>query len=229
MDVFTEHSLRLVSAVVIGGLIGLDRAFRGRAAGFRTHILVCLASSILMLLMDYQWLMIPEERLEAVRVDPTRMAQGIMTGIGFLGAGVIMQEKQSVRGLTTAASIWITAAIGIIVGAGFYTAALWGTALTLVTLAIFNRLIEILPIRHYAVLTVRFDRDQSPSEEAIKQILAEHKTAISSLAYKLDSAGKSIAYQITMRSTNTGNFKRVADQLLVSENVREFSLRPVGD
>lgn len=104
--------IHLVGALVAGGVIGLERSFHGRPAGFRTHALVCLASSLLMLVTLYQWKWLPGVSLDTVRTDPTRMAQGIMTGIGFLGAGVIFKEGLSVRGLTTAASIWITAAIG---------------------------------------------------------------------------------------------------------------------
>src|SRR5512143_2193375 len=114
---------RLLVATFAGGLIGLERTYHGRPAGFRTHTLVCTASSLLMLLTVYQWELLKGVPLETVRVDPTRMAQGIMTGIGFLGAGVIMKEGLTVRGLTTAASIWVTAAIGILVGIGFWYAA----------------------------------------------------------------------------------------------------------
>ena len=115
---------RLAGALVIGAMIGFERTFHGRPAGFRTHALVCLAS-LLMLVTVYQLHWMTEVPLDTIRADPTRMAQGIMTGIGFLGAGVIFKEGLTVRGLTTAASIWITAAIGILVGielllAGWY-------------------------------------------------------------------------------------------------------------
>src|SRR5690606_37309086 len=111
---------QLTVALAAGGVIGLERSYHGRPAGFRTHALVCLASSLLMLVTLYQqaWLL-PGVPLDSVRTDPTRMAQGIMTGIGFLGAGVIFKDNLSVRGLTTAASIWVTAAIGILIGIGF--------------------------------------------------------------------------------------------------------------
>jgi hypothetical protein len=106
----------LLCAAAAGGIIGLERSYHARPAGFRTHTLVCVASSLLMLVMLYQSLWLPGGEEEQFRTDPTRMAQGIMTGIGFLGAGVIFKEGLSVRGLTTAASIWMTAAIGILFG-----------------------------------------------------------------------------------------------------------------
>ena len=99
---------RVIGALIIGALIGFERTFHGRPAGFRTHSLVCIASAILMIVTVYQnqWMTFVQH--DAIRTDPTRMAQGIMTGIGFLGAGVIFKEGLTVRGLTTAASIWVT-------------------------------------------------------------------------------------------------------------------------
>ncbi len=127
---------RVTGALVIGALIGFERTFHGRPAGFRTHSLVCIASAILMIVTVYQnqWMTLLEH--DAIRTDPTRMAQGIMTGIGFLGAGVIFKEGLTVRGLTTAASIWVTAAIGILVGIGFWFAAVVGAVAVLTVLAL---------------------------------------------------------------------------------------------
>ena len=124
-------ALHLLGALGAGALIGLERSFHGRPAGFRTHTLVCVTSSLLMLVTLYQSEWLPGVPLETVKMDPTRMAQGIMTGIGFLGAGVIYKEGATVRGLTTAASIWLTAAIGILFGIGFYFPALLATAFAL--------------------------------------------------------------------------------------------------
>src|SRR5262245_34883210 len=121
---------RVAGALVIGAMIGFERTFHGRPAGFRTHALVCVASAILMIVTVYQGHWMTAVDHDAIRTDPTRMAQGIMTGIGFLGAGVIFKEGLTVRGLTTAASIWVTAAIGILVGIGFWFAAVVGAAAT---------------------------------------------------------------------------------------------------
>src|SRR6476469_4817570 len=141
---------RVTGALVIGALIVFERTFHGRPAGFRTHSLVCIASTILMIVTVYQnrWMTFVEH--EAIRTDPTRMAQGIMTGIGFLGAGVIFKEGLTVRGLTTAASIWATAAIGILVGIGFWFAALVGAAATLIVLAVFRFVETRIPSDFYA-------------------------------------------------------------------------------
>src|SRR5919106_6482423 len=120
---YLEIVFRIVAALLAGGLIGLERSHRGRPAGFRTHALVCLASSLLMLVTVYESHWMPRDSAARVVLDPTRMGQGIMTGIGFVGAGAIIKEGFSVRGLTTAASLWITAALGILIGIGFYFAA----------------------------------------------------------------------------------------------------------
>ena len=228
-EIFSEPILRLLMAVLIGGLIGLDRAYRGRAAGFRTHILVCLASALLMLLMDFQWDTIPPEYADAIRVDPTRMAQGIMTGIGFLGAGVIMQDKQIVRGLTTAAAIWITSAIGIVVGAGYYLAAFWCTALVLITLAVFNRMIDVLPTRHYARLTVSFKRDNSLTQPQLESLVKDNKAVVKSFSHKLESEGKVLTFQMMIRTREPQSFDDIARQLLALEQVRGFHLWPLGE
>ena len=124
--------IHLVSALVAGGVIGLERSYHGRPAGFRTHALVCLASSLLMLVTVYQDKWILDIPLETIRTDPTRMAQGIMTGIGFLGAGVIMKEGMNVRGLNTAATLWCSAAVGACAGADLIAQA---ALLTLFTVA----------------------------------------------------------------------------------------------
>ena len=108
---YATMTAHLLAALVAGGMIGLKRSLHGRPAGFRTHALVCAASSVLMLVTRYPWQWLPGVPLETVRTDPTRMAQGIMTGIGFLGAGVIDKAGVSIHGLTTTASMWISAAM----------------------------------------------------------------------------------------------------------------------
>ncbi|MDD4954494.1 MAG: MgtC/SapB family protein [Candidatus Omnitrophica bacterium] len=130
MDLVTVLN-RIVLAVVLGGIIGLEREKKGRNAGLRTHILVCTGSSLIMLVSIYVFEMYQGK----VPVDPSRIAAGVVTGIGFLGAGTIMGSTEGVRGLTTAASIWVSSAIGLAVGCGFFSAAAIATVVTFVTLA----------------------------------------------------------------------------------------------
>lgn len=127
---------RLMLAAVLSGFIGFEREFHGRAAGFRTHILLCIGSTLIMLTSMHMF----DLYYGKVIVDPGRIAAGVITGIGFLGAGTIMHFKSSIRGLTTAASLWVVAGIGLAVGSGLYFGAVVTTALTIIALMIFARL-----------------------------------------------------------------------------------------
>jgi putative Mg2+ transporter-C (MgtC) family protein len=127
---------RLVLSVVLSALIGLERQMHRRTAGLRTHILVCLGSCLIMLTSMYVF----DIYKDVVALDPARIAAGVVTGIGFLGAGTIIHERESVRGLTTAASLWMAAAIGLAAGVGFYRPAIFTTALTLVVLFFLRRM-----------------------------------------------------------------------------------------
>ena len=221
--------LHLLTAVAAGGLIGLERTYHGRPAGFRTHTLVCTASSLLMLLTVYQVQLLPDLPLETVRVDPTRMGQGIMTGIGFLGAGVIMKEGLSIRGLTTAASIWITASIGILIGVGFYFPAIIATLLTLFTLSLFRWIETAMPTLSYANLIMRFPRKDYLAQEALAALIKEHAITSGNYSYHLVGDGKFFEYRMTIRSRDVNNFKRLSETLAGMEQVLEFAVTPTGE
>jgi putative Mg2+ transporter-C (MgtC) family protein len=220
--------LHLGGALVAGGAIGLERSYHGRPAGFRTHALVCVASSLLMLLTVYQTQWFPEHG-DAVRIDPTRMAQGIMTGIGFLGAGVIFKSGISVRGLTTAASIWITSAIGVLMGSGLYLPAVVGTLITLGVLGLFRWIEERVPSLKYADHRVRFERGQAIPEEALREILARHGFETSQFSYQCSDDGRYFEYRTTIRTSDERNFARLARSLEALPPVREFRISPSGD
>lgn len=133
----TQIILRLVLSVFLSGLIGLERQFHRRTAGLRTHILVCLGSCLIMLTSLYVF----DIYKDKVPLDPARIAAGVITGIGFLGAGTIIREREGIRGLTTAASLWVVAGIGLAVGVGFYKAGIFTAILALVVL-LFLRYVE---------------------------------------------------------------------------------------
>ncbi|WP_163853170.1 MgtC/SapB family protein [Paenibacillus elgii] len=134
---YAELTLRIVTALVLGGLIGLEREIGGHSAGFRTHILVCMGSALIVLLSSYGF---SDFAVEAnVRLDPARLAAQVISGIGFLGAGTIIRTGPTVSGLTTAASLWVVAAIGLAVGAGFYYGAVVSTAAVIVSLFLLNK------------------------------------------------------------------------------------------
>ncbi|HPN73097.1 MAG TPA: MgtC/SapB family protein [Candidatus Omnitrophota bacterium] len=132
-----DIALRLAISTILSAVIGIEREIHKRAAGFRTHILVCLGSTLFMLTS----ISVAVTYSSAGAVDPSRIAAGVVTGIGFLGAGAIMRYGESIKGLTTAASVWVVAAIGLSVGAGMYGAAVMTTVVVLVVL-VFSTLQE---------------------------------------------------------------------------------------
>ena len=129
-----ESLLRLSLAAVLGGLIGAERELRERKAGLRTHLLVALGSALFTIVGAYGFHAFLQSGANVVRADPTRIAAQIVTGIGFLGAGAIIRHGLSVRGLTTAATLWVVAAVGMAAGAGYYSVAVITTALVLIAL-----------------------------------------------------------------------------------------------
>ena len=223
-----EMVLRLVVALLAGAMIGYERSFSGRPAGFRTHALVCTASSLLMLVTVYEahWV---RSVTDSVRIDPTRMAQGIMTGIGFLGAGVIIKEGLSVRGLTTAASIWITAAIGILAGIGFYFPLIVSVFLTLGILSVFRWVEAKMPTRTYYHFDVRFERTGLIAEDALRTLINEHGFSIANFSYRLDGEGRIRRHSMVLRTTDKNSASRLAQTLETTETVLEFRLSPTGD
>lgn len=223
-----EAGFRLLAATLAGGIIGAERAYNGRAAGFRTHILVCVASALLMLLMQYQWLAVPLEQLATIRVDPTRMAQGIMTGIGFLGAGVILHDRHTVRGLTTAASIWVTAAIGIILGSGFYAIGAIAGVLVLGTLSVFRWVEAHIPSRHYARLVIKADLNVSNLHDRVKEVLEKEGLKLGGYAFSASRSRQHQEIQTTISSFHPSRFDALQRALLDSDFLISFRLQP-GD
>jgi putative Mg2+ transporter-C (MgtC) family protein len=228
-NIYAATFVHLFAALVAGGMIGIERSYNGRPAGFRTHTLVCMASSLLMLLTVYQVQLLPDIPLELLRIDPTRMGQGIMTGIGFLGAGVIVKERMTVRGLTTAGSIWMTASIGILIGVGFYFAAALATLLTMGTLSLFRLIEDRLPALYYGRVKVRMPSQSALSEEEIANIICDHDFRPSDLSYHLTNDGKLYEFKMTVRTRNTDNFSKLAEALAANRNIREFDLMRVGE
>jgi len=229
MEDLTTILTRLLAALLAGGLIGFERAYNGRPAGLRTHSLVCMASSLLMLLTVFQWQLLASVPIDTLRVDPTRMAQGVMTGIGFLGAGVIMKEKFTIRGLTTAASIWITASIGIIIGMGFYDAGFIATLLTLIILSFFGWVEKRMPSREYCRLVVQFRTRTVMNRQELNELVRQFKIQGSNPSYKLDEGGELLEYRMNLSSRHANNFQKLADHLAGLPGVHEFTIVPLGD
>ena len=232
----SAHHLEILghlgAAWIAGSLIGLERSFRGRPAGFRTHALVSLASALLMLITAYPQDWLPAEMRGtgvSTILDPQRMAQGIMTGIGFLGAGVIFKEGLTVRGLTTAASIWITAAIGILAGIGFYFPLIVTTILTLGTLSMFRWIEAKVPGEFFAHLLLRCPRGAGMGEEEVRTLVLEHGFSVANMSYAAIVAPDCFEYQMVIKTRNEKQARSLADALRKSGKVLEFRMTPTGD
>jgi putative Mg2+ transporter-C (MgtC) family protein len=226
---WVQISIHLLAALVVGSIIGFERSYHGRPAGFRTHTLVCLASSLLMMITYYQWKWLPGVPLDTVRTDPTRMAQGIMTGIGFLGAGVIYKEGRSVRGLTTSASIWITAAIGILLGVGFYFPAIAATMLTVGVLSVFRRIEAKMPSNFYAHHILCFDRDKVMSEQEVRSLLMDHGFTVANMSYRVSDDGRLFEYKMAIGTIDHNKISSLVETLRKRDDVRSFRISPTGD
>jgi putative Mg2+ transporter-C (MgtC) family protein len=159
---------RLLVAMILGGLVGMERQTRGRAAGLRTNILVCIGSAAMVVAFQKLSLTYPESAESVIRMDPARAAAGVITGIGFLGAGTIVKSQEFVRGLTTAASIWVVSAIGVTIGLGEYPLGVLLTVLVLIALYMLHR----LPISgdQYFSLKLHWEGDLGLLDEVLAEL-----------------------------------------------------------
>ena len=152
-----EYAARLVMAMIAGGLVGMERELRGRQAGFRTNILVCVGSALTMIVsISFASRVWPRNDDDVnLNIDPARIAYGVMTGIGFLGAGTIIKSGVVVRGLTTAAAMWCVAAVGLAAGFGMYTLTAVATILIVAALWVLDYAETLIPKWRYRTVVVR--------------------------------------------------------------------------
>ncbi len=169
VDIF----LTLMGALLLGLIVGYERTYHGRAVGMRTYGLVCMSSAALTTFVGYPTLWYGGHAATAATVDPTRVVQGIVTGIGFLGAGIIMKDGFNTRGLTTAASVWSSCVIGVLVGVGFYASAILLSVLSLVCMMWVHRLEMWLPTRPGIAVVVRFCQGATPAPGSLEHAVAE--------------------------------------------------------
>jgi putative Mg2+ transporter-C (MgtC) family protein len=221
--------LRLGVALGVGALIGMERSYSGRAAGFRTHALVCVSTALLMLVTSFESAWLSSSFEGRLVLDPTRMAQGIMTGIGFLGAGAILKAGYSIQGLTTAASIWITAALGILAGIGFYLPVAVGTAITLGVLTFFRWIEARAPTMSYAECSVRFAIDQALPEAELRALVAGVGFGVVNVHHRMNQAEAFYEYRMIIRTSRPRNVARLSETLRALPAVQEFRLAPTTD
>ena len=188
-----DFMLRLLVAGILGAIIGLDREYRAKEAGYRTHFLVSLGSALIMIVSQYGFQEIIKEN--SVTLDPSRVAAQVVSGIGFIGAGTIILQKQIVRGLTTAAGIWATAGIGLAVGAGMYAIGIATTVLTLIGLELLSYIFKSVGMKSSMIAFSTNNKD------TLKQIADRFNSKdYMIVSYEMQTLhpGEMESYQVTM-------------------------------
>jgi putative Mg2+ transporter-C (MgtC) family protein len=204
---FQEITFRLLLGAVIGGIIGFEREVHGRAAGFRTQLIVCVAAVLIMIVSENYYLRL-QDIDPSFRIDPARIAASALIGIGFLGAGVIIKSGFAIRGLTTAASIWIVSVIGLAIGGGFYLSAILTSLITIIALVILRKVEKAMKILQYKKITVSTRIDEN-AEEKIASVIRDHDISIYSTDYRRDSTKGEIVYTFSVFTRDSNVLKNV--------------------
>jgi putative Mg2+ transporter-C (MgtC) family protein len=214
-----EMIARLFLAAILSGLVGYEREIHGRLAGFRTHILVCVGSTLIMLTSMY----IFEIYRGLATPDPARIAAQVVSGIGFLGAGTIIRFKASVRGLTTAASLWTIAGIGLAVGSGLYVPATVTTVIVLATLFFLN-IFEKSLIRKewYKVIAVESKAGASQLEE-IRSVLAEYEVEIKDFEVQKAASSDNLVLKISLKLLTSEYDEEIVSRMRQLDGVKKVN------
>ncbi len=190
---------KLFIAAILGGVIGWERHRRGRPAGLRTHLLVCIGVTLMMLVSEHIFIKYQNHGHDSVlRIDPARIAAQVVTGIGFLGAGTIMRSRASIRGLTTAASLWVVAGIGLAVGSGFILPAIFTTVIAIAILTL-NTIVERKMKRNkYRTIKVLITNQEHILDD-ITQVLENHSVKLKNYKFKKDIQKDEIEYDLDVQ------------------------------
>ncbi len=206
-----ETILRLLLGAIIGGIVGFEREVHGRAAGFRTQLIVCVAAVLIMIISENYYLYL--ERLDpSFRIDPARIAAGALIGIGFLGAGVIVKSGVAIRGLTTAASIWIVSAIGLAIGAGLYLEGVVTTAITITALVLLRKIEKKISILFFKTITVSTPATKNV-EETLTSIFLDYGLHIHSINYERNQTKGEFIYNFDVSTRNKSAIKQIFSKL----------------
>jgi putative Mg2+ transporter-C (MgtC) family protein len=215
---------RVVLAAVLGAGVGWERERHGRAAGLRTHLLLCVGCALIMLVSLYVPAKLAQEPPQSVvRADPTRMAAQVMSGLGFLGAGAIIALGQRIRGLTTAASIWVTAAIGLAVGAGYILAAVFTWMVVMFALLVLKQLEAAMKARdQFIALRLEFASPRARFQQIETSLRAQ---ALQVLDFTVDREGEAVGYNLNLRYQRAVDFERTTEAL--SDCLKDQDLRKI--
>ncbi|MEW6117702.1 MAG: MgtC/SapB family protein [Nitrospirota bacterium] len=217
-----EIVIRLLLGTLLGGIIGFERQVHGRPAGFRTQLLVCVACVLLMIVSEYYH---SRGAVDPgyVRADPGRIAAGAITGVGFLGAGVILKTGFTIQGLTTAACIWVVAAIGLAIGSGLYFASFVTFIITLVALLLLRIVERQMPKQRFKFLTI--GAEDGASEEKITAVIKKFDSTIQNIDYERCKGSGETTFHVTIAFYKTGSLKAILDELSSLDFVKRICIR----
>ena len=224
---FASMALTMGGALLLGWLLGYERYFKGRAAGSQVYCIVSVASCAVTLLAGFPSLWYGSQEARNATADPTKVISAVLTGIGFLGAGIIVKSGLNVHGLTTAASIWGSSVIGILVGAGFFPAALALTALLIACTAIVPWIEQRLPARAAISTSLSFRKRYKPSVDDIERFVASRGLSIPSDSVSIDFNGQRFELQCLIFATagvRPGTISRLASDLSELPEVENFTV-----
>ncbi|MCF6154523.1 MAG: MgtC/SapB family protein [Candidatus Brocadia sp.] len=220
LETFDNSIGKLLIAAVLGGIIGWERERRGRPAGLRTHILVCVGVTLMMVVSEHIFHKYKTFAADSIiRVDPARIAAQVVTGIGFLGAGTIMRFKTTVRGLTTAASLWVVAGIGLAIGSSCYTPAILTTVITLFALLLVPLFERDIKRDTYKTLKICASGSE-PNFTSILEILKRNSMELQHYEFERDLVKNEVQYNINVRFKDESAVSKVCDE--VTGSIKEI-------
>jgi len=215
----SEIIIRLLLGALIGGLIGFERQAHGRAAGFRTQLIVCV---LLMIVSEYYHNLSYLDP-SYVRADPARLAAGAITGVGFLGAGVILKTGGNVQGLTTAACIWIVSAIGLAIGSGLYAAGIVTSVITVIALFVLRGVEKNMPKVLFRAVTI--STNDSAREEDINAIFDKHRVSVLNTDYEVLSELKEMVFHVKISFSHELSVKKLVEELSSLQFIKKISTK----
>jgi putative Mg2+ transporter-C (MgtC) family protein len=219
-----EMIIRLLLGALIGGIIGFERELHGRAAGFRTQLLVCVAAVLIMVISENYYFHL--HNLDStLRIDPARISAGALMGIGFLGAGVIIKSGYRVRGLTTAASIWIVSAIGLAIGGGLYLEGILTFTITIIVLVVLRIVERKIEIVRFKTIIVSTPINVDNAEETIKSTLSSCGFIILSVDYEKNRSHGENTYSFTVSTKNKAAIKQIFIKLSSLEFINTLKIK----
>ncbi|MBC8552847.1 MAG: MgtC/SapB family protein [Candidatus Brocadiales bacterium] len=216
---------KLFIAAILGGIIGWERERRGRPAGLRTHLLVCIGVTLMMLVSEHIFVNYQGYKNDSIlRIDPARIAAQVVTGIGFLGAGTIIRARASIRGLTTAASLWLVAGIGLAVGSGFILPAAFATVIAIATLVLIPFAERRMKRDKYRTIKMLIT-GQKHFLDDITCILEKNSVELQNYKFEKDIQKNEIMYDINVKYKNEKTLLDASDDITRTiKDIKRFCL-----